>query len=813
MSRAEHIYTSASTNRYSQAADVVNDRLVAFGSGKLIALCNAADSLDRGVYSTLPGHDGLVTCVRWLSDDSFVSADDKGVLRFWKYDGSQWKSLGGHPAHKAGISSLAVLGQMAVTGASDATVKVWKIHENKIHAPVKLQTINLKKGYPLSVALSTLPGTTAVILAIGSTDRSVHLWIRSDDSFVPGATLPGHEDWVKCLAFKPTDTELDSLILASGSQDATIRLWNIEPFSRSALGASGSSAGETDDLLDAFEASLVNLADTEDGGRSISLKRHVLTVKSPSGSAQLFSVTFDALLIGHDAGITSLSWRPQATASNSPTLLSTSTDSSLILWSPSTVLTSANDGTTLWINRQRFGDVGGQRLGGFVGGLWAAEGRDAMSWGWNGGWRRWRCHSPQEGMSENAIEEWSEVGAITGHRAPVRSISWSPQGEYLISSSLDQTTRIHGAIPTTCSDGSKTPVWHEIARPQVHGYDLIGAAFLDSLRFVSIADEKVARVFEAPREFVEVVNNLGVARLDSGEKARPRAAAVPPLGLSNKALIDASAIADGDITLDSARTRRRPFEGELAAVTLWPEIEKVFGHGYESIALAVSNNKKYVTTACKATSADHAVVRVYDTQTWQLFGQPLAGHNLTVTQIAFSPDDTLVLSVSRDRTWRLFEKSEDGYVPVAADKSHDRIIWDCAWAPEGDVFATASRDKTVKVWKRPDDSGKKWEGVATVQVNAAATAVAFHPDVAGSPTRMLAVGLESGEILIFTSSRDTPSQWTSALTIGRDSAHIDHIHRLVWRPGEGNAHQLASCSEDGTLKLLTVRIATDRTAA
>ena len=59
-------------------------------------------------------------------------------------------------------------------------------------------------------------------------------------------------------------------------------------------------------------------------------------------------------------------------------------------------------------------------------------------------------------------------------------------------------------------------MWHEIARPQVHGYDLIGAAFLDSLRFVSIADEKVARVFEAPREFVEVVNNLAVAQLDSG---------------------------------------------------------------------------------------------------------------------------------------------------------------------------------------------------------------------------------------------------------------------------------------------------------
>ena len=155
-------------------------------------------------------------------------------------------------------------------------------------------------------------------------------------------------------------------------------------------------------------------------------------------SSQLFSVTFDALLVGHEAGVTSLSWRPQKSPSDLPTLLSTSTDSSLILWSPSTVLTSSTDGTTLWINRQRFGDVGGQRLGGFVGGVWALNGDDAMAWGWNGGWRRWRCINPGHSTSEPsalgpALEEWSEVGAITGHRAPVRSVAWSPGGEYLIS--------------------------------------------------------------------------------------------------------------------------------------------------------------------------------------------------------------------------------------------------------------------------------------------------------------------------------------------------------------------------------------------
>ncbi|EED84697.1 predicted protein [Postia placenta Mad-698-R] len=742
-------YIAASTNRHPQAGDASSRSLVAFGSSKLIALWDA-----------------------------------------------KWRTTSSTRAHDKSVSAMAVLEDVIVTAASDSSVKIWKIvHKEQsvfyihightIYQDVLLeqQTISLRGRYTLSLSLSPLPGAqgvffacisryTATILAIGGTDKNVQIWTRSDAQFVSSAILSGHEDWVRSLAFRQPEKDSDPLILASGSQDATIRLWNIESFiSKSTNRTDGESSTEvSDELLDAFEASLAEVAVGEEGGRQISLKRHILTVKGSQNSTQQFSITFDALLVGHEASVTSLAWRPLPPSSSSsaaafdrtPTLLSTSTDSSLILWSPSTILTSTSaqengqDGTTsLWINRQRFGDVGGQRLGGFVGGL------------------------------------WTRGGAEAGHNGPVRGISWSPDGEYLLSASQDQTTRIHAAIPTTSGDQSAIPIWHEIGRPQVHGYDLINVATLGPLRFVSIADEKVARVFEAPREFVDIVNNLKIAHL-AGEGERPRAATVLPLGLSNKAVSEGTVLR---------------LEGELAAFTLWPEVEKIFGHGYESITLTVSRAKRFMATACKATTADHAVVRIYDTEKWQPVGKPLAGHTLTVTRVAFSPDDRFVLSVSRDRSWRLYEYKEDnGYIPVAADRTHARIIWDCAWAPEGVAFATASRDKTVKVWQpKVADNFEQWAAVATLKTVEAATALTFAPKSTDGRST-LAIGLENGAILIYSCPQDNWVDWRLDLTIDSSTAHVDHIHRLECRPCTNDAGmQLASCSEDNTLKILTVR--------
>jgi len=69
----------------------------------------------------------------------------------------------------------------------------------------------------------------------------------------------------------------------------------------------------------------------------------------------------------------------------------------------------------------------------------------------------------------------------------------------------DQTTHIHMAIPEKKGDKNFTSSWHKVGHLQVHGYDLLGIVSLDPLRFVSIADKKVACVFGALHCFVRTL--------------------------------------------------------------------------------------------------------------------------------------------------------------------------------------------------------------------------------------------------------------------------------------------------------------------
>lgn len=80
--------------------------------------------------------------------------------------------------------------------------------------------------------------------------------------------------------------------------------------------------------------------------------------------------------------------------------------------------------------------------------------------------------------------------------------------------------------------------WHEVARPQIHGYDMSCLAFVNGVhhRFVSGAEEKVIRVFDAPRTFISTLAAITGVNSELDVESRPLGANIPPLGLSNKPL-------------------------------------------------------------------------------------------------------------------------------------------------------------------------------------------------------------------------------------------------------------------------------------
>ena len=98
---------------------------------------------------------------------------------------------------------------------------------------------------------------------------------------------------------------------------------------------------------------------------------------------------------------------------------------------------------------------------------------------------------------------WVADPCITGHFRSVEDMAWDPNGEYLLTTSSDQTTRLWTEVPV--SNDPDQCRWVEVGRPQVHGYDMTSIVCIGGQdnstndgepchRFVSGADEKVLRV-------------------------------------------------------------------------------------------------------------------------------------------------------------------------------------------------------------------------------------------------------------------------------------------------------------------------------
>ena len=265
----------------------------------------------------------------------------------------------------------------------------------------------------------------------------------------------------------------------------------------------------------------------------------------------------------------------------------------------------------IWVDTVRLGELGGGGLG-FLGASWIPGGR-VLAQSWGGALHLW----------EGGEQGWSSEVVVGGHQAPVVDLAWESKGCYLLTVSKDQTARVHAPW----KEGGNA--WHEVARPQVHGYDLACCAALSNHRFVSGAEEKLLRAFVAPSSFLSnlaLVSGVTREQVGKGHGTLAEGASVPSLGLSNKAVWEEDeekAVEERhvkDLYPDSYFTKqvssRPPPEETLVQNTLWPEVHKLYGHGHELFTVATSPNSSFVASACRATDVTSARVIIWDPETW-----------------------------------------------------------------------------------------------------------------------------------------------------------------------------------------------------
>jgi WD40 repeat protein len=121
--------------------------------------------------------------------------------------------------HSGGVQSMAFhpTAPLLATGSDDDTVRLWLLSCDNSSATC-VATLAVHSNWVTSVAFHP----TAPLLATGSDDKTVRLWLLSCDnsSATCVATLAEHSREVTSVAFHPT-----APLLATGSEDRTVRLW------------------------------------------------------------------------------------------------------------------------------------------------------------------------------------------------------------------------------------------------------------------------------------------------------------------------------------------------------------------------------------------------------------------------------------------------------------------------------------------------------------------------------------------------------------------------------------------------------------
>lgn len=287
------------------------------------------------------------------------------------------------------------------------------------------------------------------------------------------------------------------------------------------------------------------------------------------------------------------------------------------------------------------------------------------------------------------------VGILVGHGDQVRSAAFSPDGQRIITASVDRTARIWDAMTgrqtlvltghtagvtaaafspdgrrvVTASRDNTARIWDAVTGRQLllirgHAQGLRSAAFsADGQRVVTASFDKTARIWDA--------STGGEIMCLRGHTDRVTAATFSPDGRRV-----ATASEDKTARIWDARSGR--------------QLMVLVGHTDRVWSVAFSPNGRRLITA-----SNDGTARIWDVATGLEIRQ-FRKYADEVTSATFSPDGKAVVTASNDRSARIWDVATGREIREL--RGHTMLVESAAFSPDGGRVVTGSFDKTARIW-------------------------------------------------------------------------------------------------------------------